>query len=108
MSETRNPFEYPLSYIVINRTLDVCRLVYDHPDGASILLSATQAEYAARAINNYESLVYFARLGQRSRRENGAWKYTKCIECGGVDTCRSDCPLAALLAEEKTEEDDHN
>ena len=55
MSETKNPFACPVEAIPYDKDCNVWVIV----PGCSrhYLLSRDQAEYAARAINNYEKLV---------------------------------------------------
>ena len=104
----KNPFEYPLSYIVINHTLNVCRLVYDHPNGASLLLTKAQAEYAARAINQHEKLVAMLQRLEFAGLDVDSEEECVCCVCGAMNWPKPQhtpaCPLAALLAEEKGEE----
>ena len=100
--ELKNPFEYPLSYIVINHTLNVCRLVYDHPNGASLLLTKAQAEYTARAINQHEKLV--AMLDKFWDSVDNGQYGAQCPGCGKCVNHEADCELTALLDEEEGEE----
>jgi len=58
-------------------------------------ITLDEAEYAARAINNYGPAMEMLRNQQRIH-------ITFCGFCGG-NPCRSDCKLAALLAGEPTD-----